>query len=153
MKAAATLWQRFRCLFPHKRPTPKRVLQILQGDPERVRGCGVSRQKRGYLLDLSQKFIDRHIPFRKFAGMTDDEVMQSLIQVKGIGRWTAEMFLMFVLNRPDVLPVDDLGLQEAMKRAYKLKQRPTKEQMVKLAEPWRPWRSVATWYLWRGMEK
>ena len=128
------------------------MLEFLQGDGELVKRCGISRQKHGYLIDLSKKFIDRSIPTHRISRMTDEQVMESLTQVKGIGRWTAEMFLMFVLNRPDVLPVDDLGLQEAVKRAYGLRSRPNKKKLTKLAEPWRPWRTVATWYLWRGLE-
>jgi DNA-3-methyladenine glycosylase II len=151
-KIATILYNRFRDQFPRRRPTPPRVRAFLLKNEELARKCGVSRQKRGYLLDLSQKFIDRQIPVRRFAKMSDEQVIESLTQVKGIGRWTAEMFLMFVLNRPDVLPVDDLGLQEAAKRAFGLSDRPKARQFIELAEPWRPWRTVASWYLWRGME-
>jgi DNA-3-methyladenine glycosylase II len=152
MKIAAILYGRFRDLFPRKRPTPQRVLEMLCRDGDALKGCGVSRQKKGYLLDLSEKFVNNQIPVHRLASMTDEQVMESLTQVKGIGRWTAEMFLMFVLNRPDVLPVDDLGLQEAVKRAYKLHERPDKKKLAEIGEKWRPWRTVATWYLWRGME-
>jgi DNA-3-methyladenine glycosylase II len=145
-KIAKILYGRFRKLFPRSRPTPKLVLEMLLNNLERVQGCG-------YLVDLSQKFVGRKIPVRKLWRMTDDEVIETLTQVKGIGRWTAEMFLMFVLNRPDVLPVDDLGLQEAVKRAYKLHHRPKAKELIELGEKWRPWRTVATWYLWRGMEE
>jgi DNA-3-methyladenine glycosylase II len=151
-KIATILYNRFCDQLPRRRPTPARVLTFIQGDGELVRRCGISRQKRVYLADLSQRFADKRIPTRRFARMSDEEVIDALTQVKGIGQWTAEMFLMFVLNRPDILPVDDLGLREAVKRAYKLKERPGATQMRELAEPWRPWRSIATWYLWRGLE-
>ncbi len=152
MKIADMLFNRFRDQFPRRTPTPARVLDLLSRDGELVKGCGVSRQKRSYLIDLSQKFIAGQIPTRRLSRMSDDEVIESLTQVKGIGRWTAEMFLMFVLNRPDVLPVDDLGLREGVKRAYNLSERPTAKELSELGEKWRPWRSVATWYLWRAIE-
>jgi DNA-3-methyladenine glycosylase II len=151
-RIATILYNRFRGRFPRRRPTPARVLEFLNCDGELVKRCGISRQKRGYLLDLSQRFVEGRIPTRSFRRMSDEQVMQSLTQVKGIGRWTAEMFLMFVLNRPDVLPVDDLGLREAVKRAYNMRDRPDAKRLTRLAEPWRPWRSIATWYLWRGLE-
>lgn len=150
-KIATILFNRFRDEFPRRKPTPARALKLLQ-EGEGFKRCGLSRQKRAYLIDLSEKFIDRKIPVRRLARMSDDEVIEALTQVKGIGRWTAEMFLMFVLNRPDVLPVDDLGLREAVKRAYRLSERPDAKKLREMAEPWAPWRSIATWYLWRGME-
>src|SRR5450432_534253 len=152
MKIAAILYGRFRDLFPRRKPHPKHLLDLHERDELWIKKCGVSRQKREYLLDLSRKFIEGKIPTRKFARMSDEEVIESLTQIKGIGRWTAEMFLMFVLDRPDVLPVDDLGLREAVKRLYNLRERPDAKKLRKIAESWRPWRSIATWYLWRGME-
>src|SRR5439155_25312172 len=104
-----------------------------------------------YLQDLAEHFVAGMIPTRRLTAMSDDEVIESLVRVKGIGRWTAEMFLMFTLNRPDVLPVDDLGLQKGAQRFFKLKKMPDKKKLTKLAEPWRPYRSIATWYVWRGM--
>jgi DNA-3-methyladenine glycosylase II len=151
-KIATILYNRFRDQFPRRKPNPKTVLEFLQKNEELAKKCGVSRQKRLYLMDLAQHFIDKRIPVRRLSRMSDEEVIECLTKVKGIGRWTAEMFLMFVLNRPDVLPVDDLGLQEAVKRAYKLHHRPKKAELTEIGEKWRPWRSVATWYLWRGME-
>jgi DNA-3-methyladenine glycosylase II len=151
-RIAKLLYSRFCGKFPRSHPTPARVLQFLQGDGELVKGCGLSRQKTAYLIDLSQKFVERKIPTHRFSRMSDEQVIESLTQVKGIGRWSAEMFLMFVLNRPDVLPVDDLGLREAVKRAYRLDDRPRAKELTELAQKWRPWRTVATWYLWRGLE-
>jgi DNA-3-methyladenine glycosylase II len=149
---ATTLFGRFRELFPMRRPTPARVVAALtNGNAQALRGCGLSRQKHSYLLDLSQRFVAGQVPTRKFAAMTDEQIIESLVQVKGIGRWTAEMFLIFVLNRPDVLPVDDLGLREGAKRFYRLSERPRAAELTALGERWRPWRTVATWYLWRGL--
>jgi DNA-3-methyladenine glycosylase II len=146
---AAVLFGRFRDHFPQRRPTPQRVLDLLNGDAEAIKRCGLSRQKAAYLRDLSEHFIDGRIPTRKLCRMSDEEVIAALVAVKGIGRWTAEMFLMFVLNRPDVLPVDDLGLREGVKEIYGLSQRPTAAELTELAEPWRPYRTIATWYVWR----
>jgi DNA-3-methyladenine glycosylase II len=150
---ATILFGRFRDLFPMRRPTPTLVLKALSGAdgaPEEVlRHCGLSRQKAAYLKDLAQHFVDNRIPTRRIASMSDEEVIDTLTQVKGIGRWTAEMFLIFTLNRPDVLPVDDLGLCEGVKHLLALPNRPSAKQAAALAEPWRPYRTIATWYLWR----
>ena len=147
---AATLFGRFRDLFPGRRPTPALVLAKLAGEDEAVlRHCGLSRQKKTYLLDLAEHFATGQIPTRKLARMGDEEIIESLVRVKGVGRWTAEMFLIFVLNRPDVLPVDDLGLREGVRDVHGLAERPAAAAVRALAEPWRPWRSIATWYLWR----
>jgi DNA-3-methyladenine glycosylase II len=151
-KVAATLFGRFSDLFPRGRPTPALVLKALSGgvSEEAIRHAGLSRQKRSYILDLAQHFADGEIPTRSFAGMGDEEIIDHLTRVKGIGRWTAEMFLIFVLNREDVLPVDDLGVVESMRVNYALAKRPAKKEAVALAEVWRPYRTVGTWYLWRG---
>lgn len=148
-KVAAVLFTRFRQQFPNRRPTPQRVLRLLNGDPSALRACGLSRQKAVYLRDLAQHFVDNRIPTRKLSRMSDDQVIEALVNVKGIGRWTAEMFLIFVLNRPDLLPVDDLGLREGVREIYGLKTRPTAGELTAIAEPWRPFRSIATWYVWR----
>jgi DNA-3-methyladenine glycosylase II len=151
---ATLLFGRFRDLFLQRRPTPARVLEILaDGREEAFRGCGLSRQKRAYLLDLARHFEGGVIPTRRLGRMSDDEVIESLVRVKGIGRWTAEMFLIFTLNRPDVLPVDDLGLREGVRAFYDLRERPTADQVTVLAEPWRPYRSIATWYIWKGQSQ
>jgi DNA-3-methyladenine glycosylase II len=148
---ARILFDRFQSHFPRRRPTPKRVHDLLTGHEDSFRACGLSRQKRKYLIDLSQHFIDGRIATRKLASLDNEQVIEALANVQGIGRWTAEMFLIFVLNRPDVLPVDDLGIREGIKRFYKLPERPNAKQMQQIAEPWHPWRSVATWYIWRGL--
>jgi DNA-3-methyladenine glycosylase II len=148
-KVAKVLFGRFCERFDGRRPTPAAVSELLSRADADMAGCGLSRQKRGYLMDLAQHFQDKRIPSRKLPRMSDEEIIEALTAVKGIGRWTAEMFLMFVLNRPDVLPVDDLGLQNIMKRAYGLRGRPKAAKMKKIAEAWRPYRTVASWYLWR----
>src|SRR5688500_5558332 len=150
---AAVLFARFREQFPSRRPTPRLILEAMDGDAEAFRGCGLSRQKRAYVRDLAEHFRSNQIPTRKLAGMSDDDVIDALVKVKGIGRWTAEMFLIFVLNRPDVLPVDDLGLRQGAQRIFGLKKTPDAKTLTKLAEPWRPRRSIATWYIWRGSAK
>jgi DNA-3-methyladenine glycosylase II len=153
IKIAAILYDRFCDQFPLRRPTPAKVAAFLTANPEVARKCGISRQKHGYLLDLSQHFINGTIPVRKLRHMSDEQVIETLTRVKGIGRWTAEMFLIFVLNRPDVFPIDDLGLQEAVKQAYGLKERPKPKELIPYGDRWKPWRSVATWYLWKGTEE
>ena len=147
---ATVLFGRFRELFPQRRPTPAAVLEVLKDEkPEVLRHCGLSRQKAAYLQDLAQHFVDNRIPTRRLASMDDDAVIDALVNVKGIGRWTAEMFLIFVLNRPDVFPVDDLGLAEGVRDLCGLGERPGKKALLEIGEKWRPWRTVATWYLWR----
>lgn len=148
------MFDRFRDLFPRKRPTPALTLRALRGgvEDQTLRMCGLSRQKRAYMLDLAQRIEDGRLPLRRLRSMEDEQVTQALVQVHGIGRWTAEMFLIFTLCRRDVLPVDDLGLREACRRAWGLRERPGARVISERAEAWRPWRTVATWYLWRWLE-
>jgi DNA-3-methyladenine glycosylase II len=147
---AATLFSRFRDQFPQRRPTPQRTIDFLtSADPALVRHCGLSRQKQAYVLDLARHFRDRTVTTSKFSRLDDEQVIEALTGVRGIGRWTAEMFLIFVLNRTDVLPVDDLGLRKGVQRAYGLATLPTVAELRARGEAWRPYRSVATWYLWR----
>jgi DNA-3-methyladenine glycosylase II len=149
-KAAAAIYSRFLDIFPRRKfPTPGHLLTI---PLPRLRAAGLSTQKASYLLDLAAKFADGTIQPRKFSVMTDEEISEHLIQVKGIGQWTADMFLMFALNRPDVLPVGDLGIRNGFRKLYNLRKDPTPEKMIALAEPWRPYRTVASWYLWRVLE-
>ena len=149
---AATLFRRFKAELPGGRVTPPKVLAALTGglDDETIRRCGISRQKRAYLIDLSERVVAGDLKLARLRRLDDEAVIAELTRVKGVGRWTAEMILMFCLARPDVLPIDDLGAQEGAKRAYGLAERPKGAAFVELAEPWRPWRTVATWYLWRG---
>ena len=150
-KAAATLFGRFQDLFPGKKPRPQALIDLVTADPECLRQRGVSRQKNLYLRDLADHFIANKIPTRRFGKMSDEEIIESLTRVNGIGRWTAEMFLMFTLNRPDVWPVDDLGLRKGAQKLFALRKPPDLKKLIKLGEPFRPWRSIATWYMWRGL--
>ena len=148
-KAAGTIHGRFRALYPGKRPRPDLVLAT---SDELLRGAGLSRQKIGYLRDLSARVADRSLPLAHLGRLPDDAIIEHLVQVKGIGRWTVQMFLMFRLGRPDVLPELDLGVQNAIQRAYGLRRRPTPKDVLRIGAPWRPYASVASWYLWRSLE-
>ena len=148
-KAAGTIHGRFRALYPGKRPRPDLVLAT---SDELLRGAGLSRQKIGYLRDLSARVADRSLPLAHLGRLSDDAIIEHLVQVSGIGRWTVQMFLMFRLGRPDVLPELDLGVQNAIQRAYGLRRRPTPKDVQRIGAPWRPHASVASWYLWRSLE-
>jgi DNA-3-methyladenine glycosylase II len=132
-----------------RRPTPTRVIELFSKPPELINGVGLSRPKQAYILDLARHFQSGKLRTSRFCRMSDEEIIEALVEVKGIGRWTAEMFLIFVLNRPDVYPVDDLGLRKNIQRAYGLVEMPTVKQLHVLGEKWRPYRSLATWYFWR----
>ena len=116
---------------------------------QNLRRAGLSPQKAMYIKDLAKKFLDGTIRHRSFHRMTNDEIIEHLVQVKGIGVWTAHMFLIFTLQRPDVLPTGDLGIQKGFQLVYKLKKLPDHKKMEELARPWRKHASVASWYLWR----
>jgi DNA-3-methyladenine glycosylase II len=147
-RAAATIASRVAELSPSGRPGP----ELLLATPDEVlRACGLSRAKTAYVKDLASRWLDGSIQPDRIAELPDDEVVERLTRVKGIGRWTAEMVLIFTLRRPDVLPVDDLGLRVAVQRAYDLPERPPRAKLQALGEPWRPFRSVATLYLWRSL--
>ena len=145
-KAAGTILKRFHTLFKDNKPTPKAVLKVTD---VKFKNCGISGQKMGYLRDLASKFLDKTIDPTHFHEMTDDAIRAHLITVKGIGRWTADMFLMFTLHRPDILPTGDLAIQKAIQRVYKLKSKPDVKKMEKIALKWQPYRTIASWYLWR----
>jgi DNA-3-methyladenine glycosylase II len=146
-KAAATIARRFDALFDGK-PNPSAVARV---QDEQLRAVGLSSQKVRYIRDLCARIDDGSLPVETLNDLPDEDVIQSLTRVKGIGRWTAEMFLMFRLHRPDVLPVDDLGILKAVQRAYGLRKMPRPERLNKIGEPWRPYRSVACWYLWASL--
>ena len=120
---------------------------------EELRPAGISKQKASYLLDLATKVNDGTIDLASIHKLSDEEAIAVLIEVKGIGRWTAQMFLMFCLGRLDILPVDDLGIKQAIAAAYDLPEMPSKKEIESIAEPWRPYASVASWYLWRSLEQ
>jgi DNA-3-methyladenine glycosylase II len=153
VKVAAVLFHRFRNQFPLRRPTPARTIELLTRPVEQLNAVGLSRQKQAYLLDLARHFESGQLRTSKLARMGDEEIIEALTQVRGIGRWTAEMFLIMVLNRPDVYPVDDLGLRKNIQRAYGLKETPKAAELIQMGEKWRPYRSLATWYFWRMPEE
>jgi DNA-3-methyladenine glycosylase II len=147
--AASAIYGRFVGLFPGVEfPSPEQVLAKTGAE---LRAVGLSEKKALYIKDLATHIRDRKLDFHKFPTMTDEEIIEHLIMVKGIGRWTAEMFLMFNLGRPDVMPADDLGVQNAIKRHYRMRQRPNRKRLLKHAERWRPYRTAAAWYLWRSL--
>ena len=148
-KAAGTIFARFNALFPDESPTPEALLEL---SDTALRGAGLSRQKIGYLRDLSSKVVDGTLPLDAVERMADEDLIAHLVQVKGIGRWTAQMFLLFRLGRPDVLPELDLGIQNAIRRAYRKRKRPSPKQVKQIGAKWSPHCSVACWYLWRSLE-
>jgi 3-methyladenine DNA glycosylase/8-oxoguanine DNA glycosylase len=148
-KAATTIYGRLVALIPGGIPTPAALAAI---SDDQLRAVGMSRQKGAYFRDLSEKVTSGALPLDALERMADDEVIAALTQVKGIGRWSAEMFLMFRLHRPDVLPVGDLGIVNAVKNVYGLRKKPTADRIRRIGEAWRPYRSVASWYLWRSLD-
>ena len=147
VKAAQSVWNRVvECCG---QISPEHVLLRKRTE---LRACGLSDRKTEYIADLAQHFADGRIHARNWPNMSDEEIIAELTDVRGIGRWTAEMFLMFNLLRPDVFPLDDLGLQKGIRVAYFRGRKISLKRMQKLGESWRPWRSVATWYLWRSLD-
>ena len=125
---------------------------LVDVDPERVRDDTWSKGILSRIRDLSAKVLSGELPLDALSDMSDDEVIAAITKVKGLGRWSAEMFLMFRLRRPDVLPVDDLGIVNAIHRAYRLRKKPKPDRIRRIGEVWRPYRTVACWYLWRSLE-
>src|SRR5215208_3150391 len=148
-KAASTIHRRFCEIYPGNRP---RAEHVLITEETALRAAGLSRQKIGYLRDLSARVADGSLPLAHLGRLSDDAIIEHLVQVKGIGRWTAQMFLMFRLGRPDVLPELDLGIQNAIQRAYRMRKRPTPKDVKKIGAKWSPHSTVACWYLWRSLE-
>jgi len=146
VKAAQSVWNKVALLLGEVKPET-----VLEKKRPQLRACGLSDRKVEYIADLAQHFADGKIHVRRWPGMGDEEIIAELTEVRGIGRWTAEMFLMFNLMRPDVFPLDDLGLQKGIRLCY-FKKSVSLNRMRKLGETWRPWRSVATWYLWRSLD-
>lgn len=148
IRAAATILGRVEALAPEgRRPTPAEILAV---ENEVLRACGLSRAKVVYVKDLAARWLDGSLEPERLPTLPDEEVIEHLVQVKGIGRWTAEMVLMFTLRRPDVFPVDDLGIRVAVQEVYGLEARPGRAELEALSERWRPWRSIASFYLWRS---
>ena len=147
-KAAVTIFNRFAELAGDPL-TPEGILKL---SDEQLRSVGLSKQKSAYLKDLASKTSDGLLNFARLPEMTDEEVIEHLTQVKGVGVWTAHMFLMFSLRRPNVLPTGDYGVQVAIKKHYKKRKLPKPKDMEKIAKAWEPYRSVACWYMWRSLD-
>jgi DNA-3-methyladenine glycosylase II len=147
-KVAAVIYGRLSAAVK-ERMTHEEVLKLR---PDRMRRLGLSKQKTAYIRDLARHTRDRRVVFEALPELPDEQVIEHLTQVKGIGVWTAHMFLIFALRRHDVLPTGDLGIRNAMKKAYSLEKLPSPEEMEAIAAKWRPYCSVASWYLWRSLE-
>ena len=149
VKAASSIFARFETACGDRGVVPARVLAMRETT---LRRAGLSSQKSAYIRDLARHVHDGRIVFDDLHTMPDEDVIASLTKVKGIGVWTVEMFLMFALRRTDVLPVGDYGIRAAMQRLYDLPEMPKPAQMHEIAAPWKPWRTVACWYLWRSLD-
>lgn len=147
VKAADAVWRRVSATLGNVTPQV-----IFAGGADGLDGCGLSARKTEYLVDLARHFVEGRIVPERWAAMDDEAVIDELTDVRGIGRWTAEMFLIFNLLRPDVFPLDDLGVQKAVFQHYFDGEKQTRSVLAELGERWRPWRSVATWYLWRSLD-
>jgi len=147
-KASDTIWSRFIQLFPHHQPTAESILRL---DAEVLRNAGLSYQKAGYLQNIARFSIEETLEYRRLYRKTDEALIEYLTSIKGVGRWTVEMILIFTLNRPDVFPVDDLGIQQAMmmKFGIRKKGKELKSEMIAISERWAPYRSLATRHLWK----
>ena len=148
-KAAGTIHARFEALFGGRSPEPKELLKVKQPV---LRAVGLSERKAEYLLGLAADIKSGRIPLERVDDMADHEVIETLTAVRGVGEWTAQMFLMFRLGRPDVLPTLDLGVQNAVKKLYGLRTHPTPDRVAKIGAKWAPFRTVASWYLWRVVD-
>ena len=150
-KAANTILGRFIALFPHGRfPSAQEVFDL---DVPRITGVGFSRAKAGYVKEIARMALEGVVPDKgQIKRMSDDEIIDRLTQIKGVGRWTVEMLLIFSLGRPDVLPADDFGVRTGFSIVYKKPKLPEPKQILKFGERWKPYRSIASWYLWRAVD-
>lgn len=147
VKAAQSVWDRLVAAVPAMQP------EIVRGhDADALRACGLSRSKVIYIHDLARHFVEDRLSVARWPGMTDDELIAELTQVRGIGRWTAEMFLIFYMMRPNVLPLDDIGVQRAMSLHYNNGKPLSRSRLTAIGKRWQPWCSVATWYMWRSLD-
>lgn len=148
--AARTIRRRVAALGGAGFPAPRMLLDLPE---ETLRGCGLSRAKVTYVRDLAERWDAGHFDTAGLGGLSDEEVIDALVCIRGVGRWTAEMALIFSLGRPDVLAVDDLGLRVGVQRVYELEERPGREAFLRLGEPWRPYRSYASLFLWHAHDE
>ena len=146
-KAARTIYERFAAAAGGISPETVLAMSV-----EQMRACGLSRQKLSYIRDLAEKTIQRHIVFDQLPQMSDDDVIQHLTQVKGIGTWSAQMFLMFALRRPNVMPTGDYGIRSAIQKAYRKRKLPKHDEMLKISRKWEPYCTIACYYLWRSLD-
>lgn len=147
--AADSISKKFQKLY-QRYPRPADVLST---SDSKLRSAGLSKMKVTYIKDLSEKIQSKELRISSLKDRSDEEVISHLTQVKGIGRWTAEMFLIFSLGRPDILPVGDLGLRKGIQRLYSMPDLPEKDEIEQIAEKWRPYRTVATWYIWKSLNQ
>ena len=150
LAAARTIRGRLQDLLPGRKIKAASVGALTD---DQLQTAGISIQKRGYIRDLTRCTLDGTINFRRISGKSDDDAIAELIKVKGIGRWTAQMYLMFSLGRPDIFAPDDLGLQNAIKTLYLLQEKPTRHELEAISVVWSPYRSIASWYLWRAIDQ
>jgi DNA-3-methyladenine glycosylase II len=148
-KAASTIYGRMLDLFGGHPPTPKQLLKV---DPDKIRAAGLSRPKIAYLRDLAVHVEEGTLELERLPDLPDEEVSEQLTAIKGLGQWTADMFLMFHLGRPDVLPVGDQGIRRAVQVEYRLRKLPDAKRLEKIAKPWRPYRTLACLYLWSSLD-
>lgn len=148
-KAAATILGRLLAALPDARLTPEAILAL---EPEQMRAVGLSKQKTAYIRDLAERTRAGELDFTRLPDMTDEEVIETLTRVKGVGVWTAHMFLIFALRRPNILPTGDLGVRSAIRKAYRMRELPKPARIEKLAKRWHPYCSVVAWYLWRSVD-
>jgi DNA-3-methyladenine glycosylase II len=148
-KAASSIYRRLTELFGGHTPAPR---QLLKADPEKIRAAGLSRAKVAYLRDLAQHVEDGALELERLPDLPDEEVTAQLTAIKGLGQWTADMFLMFHLGRPDVLPVGDQGIRRAVQVQYRMRKLPDPKRLEKVARPWRPHRTLACLYLWSSLD-
>ena len=148
-KAAATIYGRMTELFGGHAPSPR---QLLEADPEHIRAAGLSYSKIKYLRDLAAHVEDGSLELERLPELPDEEVSAQLTAIKGLGQWTADMFLMFHLGRPDVLPVGDLGIRRAVQTEYRMRKLPDAKRLERLARPWRPYRTLACLFLWSSLD-
>ena len=147
--AAKSISTRFRSIYNKRFPKP---IDVIETPNSKLRKTGLSKMKVEYIKEISKKIVSRELQLQKLPKLSDAEVVDELTKIRGVGKWTAEMFLIFTLGRMDVLPVGDLGLKKGIQKLYSLNELPTDKKMFKTAEKWRPYRTIATWYLWKSLK-
>ena len=147
--AAKSISTRFRSLYNTRFPKP---IDVTNTPNSKLRKTGLSKMKVDYIKEISKKIVSKELQLEKLPKLSDDEIVEELTKIRGVGKWTAEMFLIFTLGRMDVLPIGDLGLKKGIQKLHSLNELPSDEKMLKIAEKWRPYRTVATWYLWKSLK-